>query len=246
MPEPQDIELGGYKETYDGGDTEREALLPDPEEQPQLSNLNVKQPTVFYSPRFGFRHLIFAFFGGGLACLLAQYAICGPKCFTSRSDSGHVTNASNLHHDLAPPYVGSTERHHFPPTSPTNAFPSLFPTDIGFAGPTPTGAEPALIATAPTYPLHTGAPQLVKPPSLAKSGPKKAGYDLFKLWGNLSPWYSVGKGTFGLDSGPEAPDSCRITGLHLLHRHGARYPTAYCQYDILIHLTIQMKTRFWI
>jgi hypothetical protein len=187
MPDPQDIELGKYKEAYDGEDTEREALLPDSNivEEPQTHHA---RPPVAFSPskpRFGFGHLLFAFFGGGLACLIAQYALCGSSCLSSRAGSGRVNSGSN---NLAPPYVGSTTRHHFPPTSPTNAFPSLFPTNIGFAGPTPTGAEPALIATAPSYPVHSGAAQLVKPPTLAKSGPKKGGYDLFKLWGNLSPY----------------------------------------------------------
>jgi len=193
MSGPQDVELGEHKETYDGGDTEREALLPGPStagEQP--AQLPPKaRPVAFCSPskpRFGFRHIILAFLGGILACVFAQYAICGRDCFSSRSGSDIASSASNLPHDLAPPYVGSTERHHFPPTSPTNAFPSLFPTDIGFAGATPTGAEPALIATAPSYPVHTGAAQLVQPPSTAKSGPKKGGYNLFELWGNLSPW----------------------------------------------------------
>jgi hypothetical protein len=194
MPAPQDVELGEYKETYDGEDTEREALLSGPsvmDERQAQSPLKAK-PLTFCSPskpRFGFRHIIFAFFGGGLACLFAQYSVCGRDCFSSRRGSGNVSNASNVPHDLAPPYVGSTERHHFPPASPTNAFPSLFPTDIGYAGATPTGAEPALVATAPSYPLHTGAAQLVQPPSISKSGPKKGGYNLFKLWGNLSPWW---------------------------------------------------------
>jgi hypothetical protein len=226
MPEPQDVELGEYKDAYDGGDTERQALLPGPsivEEIPQ-SSAKVNPSCTTSKPRFGFGHLLVTFFGGGLACLLAQYAVCGRSCFSS--PSGHINSASNLPQDFAPPYVGSTERHHFPPTSPTNVFPSLFPTDVGFAGSTPTGAEPALVATAPSYPLHTGAAQLVKPPSTTKSGPKKGGYDLFKLWGNLSPWYSVEKGRFGLHSGPGVPDTCRVTGLHFLHRHGARYPTA--------------------
>jgi hypothetical protein len=193
MPAPQDIELGKYKETYDGEDTEREALLSGPSvmDERQAQSPTAK-PLTFCSPskpRFGFRHIIFAFFGGGLACLFAQYAVCGRDCFLSRRGSGSVSSASNVPHDLAPPYVGSTERHHFPPASPTNVFPSLFPTDIGYAGATPTGAEPALVATAPSYPLHTGAAQLVQPLSISKSGPKKGGYNLFKLWGNLSPWW---------------------------------------------------------
>jgi hypothetical protein len=53
---------------------------------------------------------------------------------------------------LAPPYIGSTEVHHFP----ANAYPSLFPTKVGYAGGTPTGVEPAVIATAPSYPIQKG------------------------------------------------------------------------------------------
>ena len=67
---------------------------------------------------------------------------------------------------MAPPYAGSTEVHPFPPATPTNAFPSLFPTGLGYAGYTATGAEPALVATAPAYPVHTGAPQLIASSSL--------------------------------------------------------------------------------
>ncbi|KAG8690559.1 hypothetical protein FRC11_010746 [Ceratobasidium sp. 423] len=52
------------------------------------------------------------------------------------------------------------------------------------------------------------------------------GFNLFKSWGNLSPWYSVSSADFGLpDAGVDAPETCRITGVHVLHRHGARYPT---------------------
>lgn len=227
MAGPEDVELGQmeYKETYDSADTEREALLPSPVTAEEQSKAQV--PIALSKSRFGVRHLVFAFFGGGLACVLAQFALCGTNCFTFRGGSGHVEDISTSPHALAPPYVGSTERHNFPPTSPTNAFPSLFPSNIGYAGPTPTGAEPALVITAPSYPVHTGAAQLVSPPSIVKSGKKKGGYNLFKLWGNLSPWYSIDKGRFGVDSGPEAPDTCRITGLHFLHRHGARYPTAW-------------------
>jgi hypothetical protein len=59
--------------------------------------------------------------------------------------------------------------------------------------------------------------------------PKKH-FDLFKKWGNLSPWYSVKRGAYGIDSDAGAPDGCKVTGLHLLHRHGARYPTSWAAY----------------
>jgi hypothetical protein len=225
-----DVELGDEYKLYDVSDTERHALLPavvDPEELGSSGQLEPRSRSgcTPSKPRFSIIHLVSAFVCGTIACLLAQYVICGRNCFSSKSRSGGGEKAANV---LAPPYVGSTERHRFPPTSPTNAFPSLFPTAVGYAGETPTGAEPALVATAPSYPIHTGAAQLVLPASLGgKADGKKGQFDLFRSWGNLSPWYSVGKGAFGLDSGPEAPQGCRVTGLHLLHRHGARYPTAY-------------------
>jgi hypothetical protein len=151
-----------------------------------------------------------------LTCFLAQHFICGFNCFRSPKVQDSASTGDHL---IAPPYVGSSEVHNFPPHSPTNAYPSLFPTDVGHAGATPTGAEPALIVTAPHYPLHTGAAQIVIPDD------KDTGFDLLKHWGNLSPWYSVGRTTFGLDSEPGPPDGCKITGLHFLHRHGARYPS---------------------
>ena len=162
-----------------------------------------------------------AFLAGVLSCLAVQFAVC--------SSSSDVDTSSVPHRNVevfAPPYAGSSEVHHFPPASPTNVFPSLFPTSVGYAGPTPTGAEPALILTAPSYPVHTGAPHLVQPVFTSK-GNKTSKFDLFRKWGNLSPWFSVERGAFGLDSSPEVPDTCRITGLHLVHRHGARYPTQF-------------------
>lgn len=235
MSATPDIERGDY-ETYEDGDHERETLLPitvetskSESEEPPLPH-----PQSCCKPRFTVLHIAIAFFGGTLACLLGQYAICGSNCFnTSPSTSSLSTSpADNL---LAPPYVGSTEVHNFPPTSPTNAFPSLFPTNVGYPGGTPTGAEPALVATAPSYPLHTGAAQLV---AAKTKGKGSKNFDMFKSWGNLSPWYSVDRTAFGLDAGPETPDTCRITGLHFLHRHGARYPTAWGDYHLVIQVLL--------
>jgi hypothetical protein len=171
-------------------------------------------------------YLFLAFISGVLVCLIPQYAFPGTPCpspMSSEDNSAHV---------LAPPYVGSTEVHNWPPPSPTNDFPSLFPTNVGHAGATPTGAEPALIITAPSYPVHTGAAQLVLPSALHAGGKSTKDFDLLKNWGNLSPWYSVKRGAFGVDSDPGAPDGCSVTGLHFLHRHGARYPTTSCKCSI--------------
>ncbi|KAF9265875.1 phosphoglycerate mutase-like protein [Marasmius fiardii PR-910] len=211
-------------------DEERETLLPTHIKQEYDSETEQSTTTSSRLTRrsFSLLHITGAFAGGVLACILAQYAICGRTCISSYSNALEVTG-SQQEAAVAPPWVGSTTVHHFPPTSPTNAFPSLFPTDVGYPGGTPTGGEAAVIATAPSYPIHTGAAQLVVPESL---GPHKHNheFDLFKSWGNLSPWYSIKKGLFGVDSGPEIPDTCRVTGLHFLHRHGARYPTAWASY----------------
>lgn len=169
----------------------------------------------------------FAF--GGCAVAFTQYAL-RPDCLPFSLIHDKAQSTANL---VALGEAGRTEVHNFPPIAPTNAFPSLFPTNIGFAGPTPTGAEPALVVTAPVQPLHTGAAQLVVPAAPLQTGTgdknkdkgKKGDFNILKLWGSLSPWYSVARGAFGVDSGPEVPETCRVTGMHLLHRHGARYPT---------------------
>ncbi|KZO91037.1 phosphoglycerate mutase-like protein [Calocera viscosa TUFC12733] len=121
----------------------------------------------------------------------------------------------------AAPYAGSTLAATRPITNPSNLVTSLFPTNNGPAGPTPTGAEAGLIATAASYPMQAHPDHLMGPASLPK--PASEDFDIFKYWGNLSPWYSVP--SFGLDSSPLVPDGCRVTALHFLHRHGARYPT---------------------
>lgn len=128
--------------------------------------------------------------------------------FTNQCFSRHVSNRVN-------PHVLHVHKTH------------IF-SSVGYPGPTHAGAEPGVAATAPAYPMHSGSAHLVAPPTFAKgkgkSKPRESKFDLFRSLGSLSPWYSVEQGTFGIDSSPEAPDTCRITGVHLLHRHGARYP----------------------
>ena len=223
---------------------ETEALLPT-----TRSNVERPEPTKskapFYArpcvqPKYEILRITTVFILGTVACLLAQYAIFGPGCFRKHEQQ---PTSSYRHAKRASPYAGSTEVHSYPPTKPTNAYPSLFPSNVGYAGGTPTGAEPAVVETAPAYPLHTGqcSHELLRAASLegddfrnrndsdVKKGQEngeKLKFNLFHMWGSLSPWYSVERGHFGLDSSPNTPDTCRITGLHFLHRHGARYPTA--------------------
>ena len=223
---------------------ETESLLPNSTPQIQsLPSSSSKQLKFCKQHTFGVLHISIAFILGVFACLLAQGVVFGLSCFTHKAQTSVIGDAKkDAVSVLAPPYVGSTSVHNYPPTNPTNAFPSLFPSNVGFPGGTPTGAEAAVIATAPAYPSHSGqcshellVPKLLKGqtkgqtpiPDESVGFRKKPKFNLFRSWGNLSPWYSVGRGRFGVNSTPAPPKTCRITGLHFLHRHGARYPTAW-------------------
>ena len=225
----------------DSQEEETESLLPT--SRPHLQSLPPTQSKSCKQYTFGVLHISIAFVLGVFACLVAQAVILGPNCFTFKSQSSDIGDAKqDAVSALAAPHAGSTSVDIFPPTKPTNAFPSLFPTDVGYPGGTPTGAEAAVIATAPAYPSHIGqcSHQLLVPKLLEgqtkgqatmtdesvgfKMKPK---FNLFRSWGNLSPWFSVERRRFGVDSSPTPPKTCRITGLHFLHRHGARYPTAW-------------------
>ncbi|EPQ60548.1 phosphoglycerate mutase-like protein [Gloeophyllum trabeum ATCC 11539] len=123
-------------------------------------------------------------------------------------------------------YAGATSSAVFPPPGASgSALASYFPgaSEVGYPGPTPTGDEAAAIETAPpsymesVYPLSDPLP----------SGPETPGFDVIRYWGNLSPWYSVPSAAQGLPyASPQVPTNCSITQVHLLHRHGARYPTS--------------------
>ncbi|GHJ87932.1 hypothetical protein NliqN6_4334 [Naganishia liquefaciens] len=100
-----------------------------------------------------------------------------------------------------------------------------FPTDIGYAGPSSTGKEPALVLTAPHLPLQTAQPVIFANPSDKKMSDKDKHFNILQSWGQLSPWYSVE--SHGLKKAESVePEGCRIVGLHWLQRHGARYPTS--------------------
>ncbi|KAF3068449.1 3-phytase A [Daldinia childiae] len=129
----------------------------------------------------------------------------------------------------ASPHAGSATSDLFPPPS-TSVDSALFPpeAEVGFPGPTPTGAEPAAIQTAAAYPYNRGPTNqfpLVAPQPHGQSETSDK-FDITKYWGNLSPWYSLSSADFGLpDTSPLAPPGCSVTQVHLLYRHGARYPT---------------------
>ncbi|KAI8457593.1 histidine phosphatase superfamily, partial [Phakopsora pachyrhizi] len=91
----------------------------------------------------------------------------------------------------------------------------LFPSgsEIGFQGPTSYGSEPFVAVTAP------------KSPEFQSYFP--ISFDPIRSWGYLSPFHSLPSNTFGLSSSsPQVPKTCKLKQVHMLHRHGARYPTS--------------------
>ena len=160
-----DVEAGEhYVQTSDEtANGKRNALLPTPKVATQPQAASTKSSARYGNGKpFGFLHLSLAFAAGFFSCALMQLAAFGPDRFRPKT-SNELWAREVSPNVLAAPYAGSTERHNYPPATPTNAYPSLFPTNVGYPGGTPTGAEPAVLVTAPSYPLHTGAAQLVKP-----------------------------------------------------------------------------------
>ncbi|KAI5121934.1 hypothetical protein M0805_000263 [Coniferiporia weirii] len=123
-------------------------------------------------------------------------------------------------------FAGVTSSAVFPVPNATNAVSSLasfFPdaSVVGFAGPTPTGDEAEVIATATSVPKVTDAFPLLNPSTFDN----KSSFDVLRTWGNLSPMFSVD--SLGLpDANMLIPDGCELEQVHLVHRHGARYPTS--------------------
>ncbi|KAJ6550010.1 histidine phosphatase superfamily [Mycena capillaripes] len=121
-------------------------------------------------------------------------------------------------------FAGATSTFLFPPIGQTlTASDPFFPDDnqVGFAGPTPTGDEAAAIATAPSVAKVDSFFPLINPATAGESG---AAFDVVHHFGNLAPWQSVE--SFGLpDASAKIPNGCKIDQVHLVHRHGARYPT---------------------
>ncbi|OJJ66949.1 hypothetical protein ASPBRDRAFT_48490 [Aspergillus brasiliensis CBS 101740] len=111
--------------------------------------------------------------------------------------------------------------------NPTTKFPrcatlTFPPAQLTEAGYTATGAAPFLAQTNPA-PFGNPATYTVNHP-LETSQPIRGAKDrnIFHHMGILSPYYPRADG-FGVDELPR-PKGSNITQMHLLHRHGSRYP----------------------
>lgn len=82
-----------------------------------------------------------------------------------------------------------------------------------------------MLETAPVAPVKDDVYPLINPVEVQTPVSTPA-FNPMRYWGNLSPWWSLGENAFGLKSTPKVPTGCELTQVHLLHRHGARYPTS--------------------
>ncbi|KAL1624830.1 hypothetical protein SLS54_003552 [Diplodia seriata] len=109
--------------------------------------------------------------------------------------------------------------------SSTTSVPDYFQTTLHqYEGPTATGDAPFLGATnaAPFSGVSYIAPQpLETQQPIVGNAAKK---NIFQLMGHLTP-YTPNPDGFGVDEYP-LPPGTNITQLHMLHRHGERYPTS--------------------
>ncbi|KAL2838121.1 histidine phosphatase superfamily [Aspergillus pseudoustus] len=107
--------------------------------------------------------------------------------------------------------------------NPTSV-PDYFQTTYGpFAGATKAGEAPFLAQTNPVLHEPTYVPNAPLVTTLSISGQPRGG-NIFALMGTLSP-YRANPDGFGVDE-YALPPGANITQIHMVHRHGARYPTS--------------------
>ncbi|KAJ6616700.1 histidine phosphatase superfamily [Mycena sp. CBHHK59/15] len=120
----------------------------------------------------------------------------------------YVTSANT---GVASSFAGSTLTALFPPANATITATDTFFLDasqVGYGGPTATGDEAGAIATAPAVAIVDSVFPLITP----ITSDKKAGFNSVESLG--LPHTSA-----------LVPDGCKLTQVHLLHRHGASYLT---------------------
>ncbi|KAG8843118.1 hypothetical protein FRB91_003593 [Serendipita sp. 411] len=112
--------------------------------------------------------LVVGFAGGIISTVIFRFFYPSPCMHTAHYPYNHPSFATPPQQKpLAmlsfPADIGATVTHEYPPLSPTNAIPEMFPTEIGYPGPTATGAEPGLVLTAGSHPSWKGTDGLVRP-----------------------------------------------------------------------------------
>ena len=86
--------------------------------------------------------------------------------------------------------------------------------------------------SALSYYIHTGStlhPRTRVLAAFLAQYLREPAFNVLRTFGNLAPMFSVPSSDPGFNlpgASPLAPPGCSITQVHLVHRHGARYPTS--------------------
>ncbi|KAN0060550.1 hypothetical protein ACQY0O_007005 [Thecaphora frezii] len=100
----------------------------------------------------------------------------------------------------------------------------VFPTNVGFLGTTKAGVAPFLVTqdriagSLGNRPIDT---------RWNATDDSDGSFDIFQHLGNESPYFSSPLFADFQRKAAVLPETCTVSQLHLLHRHGARYPTSY-------------------
>lgn len=99
--------------------------------------------------------------------------------------------------------------------------PYLFPTDVGYPGPMETGKPPNMADED----RWTASPTRGSSP-IQSALPDLKDFDAFDHMGPLTPYRSAPDFSVSSAKHRALPAGCRVDRVHILHRHGSRYPTS--------------------
>ncbi|EPQ30302.1 uncharacterized protein PFL1_02418 [Pseudozyma flocculosa PF-1] len=136
--------------------------------------------------------------------------------------------ASTLLVSASPAYLLDRQLHLEPrqandTATPTTDAAGAFPTDVGYLGTTKPGAAPFLVVNDRIPGSRGNSPVETR---WNTTGPSDPSFDIFKNVGNESPYFSTPLFASFQEKAAVLPETCTVSQVHLLHRHGARYPTS--------------------
>lgn len=123
---------------------------------------------------------------------------------------------------LSPRQINRESNDTTPPTSISPSDP--FPTNVGYAGTRKYGPAPFLAVDDRKEGQLSTSIDTRWSPIDAKPG---CDFNLFQYLGNESPYFSSPIFKDFQNDHSVLPEGCTVEQVHILHRHGARYPTSY-------------------
>ncbi|UZJ55613.1 hypothetical protein CBS101457_004933 [Exobasidium rhododendri] len=160
-----------------------------------------------------------------LLCLIASksaQASIYPRQDTSSSSSASSSSSTTSASSSSASSTSSASSSSSSTTaSSTASSDGSFPTDVGYAGTIKYGASPFLVfndrinGSLGNSPIET-----------RWNATDDTTFNIFQSVGNESPYFSTPLFADYQEGAAVLPEQCTVSQVHLLHRHGARYPTS--------------------